>query len=242
MRQLQEDWEWLRTHGVYVQSEAEHSVCGVPLVEPYIREEGFLFWLATEIARVQARKRKNLWLPEAVELGDEQLANLSAPQRDLVQQAYMRQIGQVSPSGLEHLYLHFYRRIWKRLLIQWNMYAQLAESCEIFLTRLSVMTRQEMGECAYYAALHSDPLSQNRAVKWYKAYLEQREDPAVYHNLSLIYLTRKQYQDALQVIRVSGHSHYCQSRLGHTVHATLRMMRAFVPLLGKRHLRKVKTW
>ena len=152
LRQLQEDWEWLLAQGICVQSEAENPIQAVPLLEPYIHEECFQYWLAVEIARVQVRKKKNLWLPAAVELGDEQLADLSAPQRDLMQQAFMRQIAQVSLSGLEQVYLHFYRRIWKGLLIKWEMYSDLAASCEVFLTQLpSVMTRQEMWECAYYA-------------------------------------------------------------------------------------------
>ncbi len=201
LRQLQEDWEWLLAQGICVQSDAENPVQVVPLLEPYIHQECFQYWLAVEIARVQVRKKKNLWLPAAVELGDEQLADLSAPQRDLVHQAFLRQIAQVSLSGLEQVYLRFYRRIWKGLLINWEMYSDLADSYEIFLTRLpSVMTRQEMWECAYYAARLSDYMYQTRAEKWYKAYLEQGEGHAAYHNLSSIYLRRKDYQDALQMI------------------------------------------
>ncbi len=201
LRQLQEDWEWLLAQGICVQSDTENPVQAVLSLEPYIHEECFQYWLAVEIAKVQVRKKKNLWLPAAVELGDEQLADLSAPQRDLMQQAFMRQIAQVSLSGLEQVYLRFYRRIWKGLLIKWDMYSDLADSCEIFLTRLpSVMTRQEMWECAYYAAKLSDYMYQTRAEKWYKAYLEQGEDHAAYHNLSSIYLRRKDYQDALQMI------------------------------------------
>lgn len=201
LRQLQQDWEWLLAQGICVQSETENPVHAVSLLEPYIHEECFQYWLAMEIARVQVRKKKNLWLPAAVELGDEQLADLSVPQRDLMHQAFMRQITQVSLSGLEQVYLRFYRRIWKGLLIKWEMYSQLTDSCEIFLTRLpSVMTRQEMWECAYYAGKLSDYMYQNRAEKWYKAYLEQREDYAAYHNLSSIYMRRKDYQGALQMI------------------------------------------
>jgi len=180
LRQLQEDWEWLLAQGIFVQPEAENLVHAVPLLEPYIREECFQFWLAAEIARVQIRKKKNLWLPAAVELGDEQLADLGAPQRDLLQQAFMRQIDQVSLSGLEQVYLHFYRRIWKGLLIKWEMYSDLSDSYNIFLIRLpSVMTRHEMWECAFYAARLSDYSYQTRAEKWYKAYLEQGEEHSV---------------------------------------------------------------
>ena len=57
-----------------------------------------------------------------------------------------------------------------------------------------------MWECAYYATDLSDYIYQNRAEKWYKAYLEQREDYAAYHNLSSIYMRRKDYQVALQMI------------------------------------------
>ena len=201
LRQLQEDWEWLLAQDICVQAEAENPVQVSPLLEPYIPDECFQYWLATEIARVQIRKKKNLWLPAAVELGDEQLAELSAPQRDLMQQAFMRQIDQVSLSGLEQVYLCFYRRNWKCLLIKWEMYGELTDSCEVFLTRLpAVMTRQDMWECAYNASRLSDYSYQSRAEKWYKAYLEQGEDFAAYHNLSLIYMRRKDYQDALQMI------------------------------------------
>src|SRR5205807_10193014 len=128
-------------------------------------------------------------------------AGLNGPQRGLMQQAFMRQIAQVSLSGLEQVYLRFYCRIWKGLLIKWEMYSDLADSCEIFLTRLpSVMTRQEMWECAYYAMDLSDYMYQTRAEKWYKAYLEQGEDPTTYHNLSIIYMRKKDYHDALQMI------------------------------------------
>ncbi|SRR6266496_658764 len=201
LRQLQEDWEWLLAQGICVQSEAENPVQAVPPLQPYIHEGCFQYWLAVEIARVQVRKKKNLWLPAAVELGDEQLADLSAPQPDIMQHAFMRQIAQVSLSGLEQVYLRFYRRIWKGLLIKWEMYGQLTDCCQVFLANLpSVMTKHEMWECAYYASHLSDSMYQSRAEKWYKAYLEQGEDPAAYHNLSIIYKRRKSYQDALQMI------------------------------------------
>lgn len=201
LRQLQEDWEWLLAQGFCVQAEAENPVQAVPLLESYIHKDCFQYWLAMEIARVQIRKKKNLWLPAADELGDEQLADLSASQRDLMQQAFMRQIDQVSLSGLEQVYLHFYRRIWRGLLIEWEMYSELTDSCEVFLTRLpAVMTRQDMWECAYYATRFTDSTYQSRAEKWYKAYLEQGEDYAAYHNLSIIYMRRKDYQAALQMI------------------------------------------
>lgn len=201
LRQLQEDWEWLLAKGMCVQSNAGDSVQAIPLLQPYIYEEGFQYWLAGEIARVQARKKKNLWLPVATELGDGQLTNLNAPQRDLMQQAFMRQIEQVSLSGLEQVYLRFYRRIWKRLLVAWEMYSDLADSCDVFLIRLpSVMTRHEMWECAYYATDLSDYRYQTRAEKWYKVYLEKGEDYAAYHNLSGIYMRRKNFQEALQMI------------------------------------------
>ena len=201
MRQLQEDWEWLLAQGIFVQPEAESPVQAVSPLESNIREQCFQYWLAAEIARVQIRKKKNLWLPAAAELSDEQLAELDTPQRELVQQAFMRQIDQVSLSGLEQVYLHFYRRIWKSLLIKWEMYSDLTDSSDIFLTRLpSVMTRHEMWECAYYATDLSDYRYQTRAEKWYKAYLEQGEDRAAYHNLSIIYQHRKEYQVALQMI------------------------------------------
>lgn len=206
LRQLQEDWEWLLAQGIGVQTEAENPVQVISPLEPYTHEECFQYWLATEIAKVQIRKKKNLWLPAAVELGDEQLADLAPPQRDLLQQAFMRQIEQVSLSGLEQVYLHFYRRIWKGLLIKWEMYSDLSDSSDIFLTRLPpIMTRHEMWECAFYSARLSDYIYQNRAEKWYKAYLEQGEDYAAYHNLSSIYLRRKEYQDALQMIEQALH-------------------------------------
>ena len=200
-RQLQEDWDWLLTQGICVQPEAEHPVQAIPTLELYIHEEGFQYWLAAEIARVQARKKKNLWLPTAVELEDKQLADLSTTQRGLIQQAFMRQITQVSLVGLEQMYLRFYRRIWKELLIKWEMHCELTDSCEVFLTRLpSVMTRHEMWECAYYAMKCYNHVYQSRAEKWYKEYLEQKEDYAAYHNLSIIYWRRKEYQEALQTI------------------------------------------
>ena len=205
-RQLQEDWDWLLTQGICVQPEAEHPIRAIPPLELYIHEEGFQYWLEAEIARVQARKKKNLWLPTAVELGDKQLADLSTTQRGLMQQAFMRQITQVSLAGLEQMYLRFYRRIWKSLLIEWKMYSELTDICEVFLTcLLVVMTRHEMWECAYYAMDISGYTYQNRAEKWYKAYLGQEEDHAAYHNLSLIYLRRKQYQDALQMTEHALH-------------------------------------
>src|SRR5207244_5280597 len=46
----------------------------------------------------------------------------------------------------------------------------------------------------------SDYMYQTRAEKWYKAYLEQGEDPTTYHNLSIIYMRKKDYHDALQMI------------------------------------------
>ncbi len=202
LRQLEEDWKWLLAQGICVESESENSVQAVPLLEPYVYQECFQYWLAVEIARVQVRKKKNLWLPAAFELGDAQLANLTVPQRDLTQQAIMRQITQGSLSGLEQVYLCFYRRIWRGLLIKWEMYGQLSDICDVFLTRLpSVMTRQDMWECAFYAGKSYDDYSyQVRAEKWYKAYLEQGENHAAYHNLSGIYLRKKNYQDALQMI------------------------------------------
>lgn len=201
LRQLQEDWEWLLAQGICIQAEAENPVQVSPLLEPYIPEECFQFWLATEIARVQIRKKKNLWLPTAEELADEQLADLGTSQRDLMQQAFMRQIDQVSLSGLEQVYLRFYRRIWKGLLLTWEMYGELTDSCAIFLTRLpTAMTRQDMWECAYNASRFTDYSNQSRAEQWYKAYLEQGEDFAAYHNLSNIYMRRNDYQEALQMI------------------------------------------
>ncbi len=201
LRQLQEDWERLLAHGACVQSEAEIPVKAVSSLLPFVWEEGFRYWLASEIPRVQARKKKNLWLPEAADLGDEQLVQLSPMQRDLMHQALMRQIASVSLSGLEHLYLLFYRRIWKRLLIQWETYAELVDLCHVFLTRLSVMTRQELWECAYYAPdLSSSSQYPTIAERLYRKYLEQGEGHAAYHNLSVIYVRRRQYQDALQMI------------------------------------------
>lgn len=199
-RQLQEDWECLLAKGVYVQSNAEAPTRVVPLLQPRVRGEGFRYWLACEIAKVQYRKKKNLWLPDATDLVDERLVQLSPIQRDLMQQALMKRIIQVSLAGLEHLYLPFYRRIWKQLLIEWKMYADLVNLCEQFLTRLSTMTRYELWECAYYASHLSDYVHQNIAEKRYKAYLEQGEDSAAYHNLSIISLERNQYQDAMQMI------------------------------------------
>jgi tetratricopeptide (TPR) repeat protein len=200
LRQVQEDWEWILAHGVCLPAEAGTSVRAVPLLQPCVLEEGFSCWLSVEIARVQARKKKDLWLPVAADLGDKQLAELSSTQRDLVQQALMRQIERVGLSGLEEFHLRFYRRIWKRLLIEWKMSAALVDLCEQFLTRLSVMTRQELWECAYYATDLSSWSYQNIAEKRYKEYLVQEEDYAAYHNLSVIYFRRKQYQDALQMI------------------------------------------
>ncbi len=199
-RQLQEDWEWLLAHEAYVQSHAETPMSVVPSLQSCVREEGFRYWLAFEIAKAQYRKKKNLWLPEATDLGDEQLVQLSSTQRDLMQQALMKRIAQISLAGLEHLYLSFYRRIWKQLLIEWKMYADLVDLCEQFLTRLSAMTRHELWECAYYATHLSDVVHRNIAEKRYKAYLEQGEDNAAYHNLSIIYLERSQYRDAMQMI------------------------------------------
>jgi hypothetical protein len=200
LRQLQEDWEWLLAHGACAQAAAEMPERAVPLLQPYILDEGFRCWLVAEIARVQVRKKKNLWLPGAADLGDEQLAKLSSTQRDLVQQALVKQIGRVALSGLEHIHLRFYRRIWKQLLIEWKMYAALVDLCEQLLTRLSVMTRQELWECAYYATDLTSWSYQNIAEKRYKEYLAQEKSYAAYHNLSLIYLKKNQYYDALQVI------------------------------------------
>ena len=199
LRQLQEDWEWLLAHEMCQQAEADTSVRAVPVLQPCVLEEGFQCWLSSEIARVQARKKKNLWLPEATDLGDEQLAHLDSMQRDLVQQALMRQIERVGLSGLEQFYLRFYRRIWKQLLIEWKMYAALVNLCERFLTRLPIMTRQELWECAYYATDLSGSY-QNIAEKRYKEYLAQGKGYAAYHNLSIIYLKRDKYHDALQMI------------------------------------------
>jgi tetratricopeptide (TPR) repeat protein len=198
--QVQEDWEWLLAHGVCSQAEAGTSVCAVPLLQPCVFEEGLRCWLSAEIARAQARKKKNLWLPVAADLGDEQLAQLSSTQRDLLQHALMRQIERVAPSGLEQFHLRFYRRVWKQLLIEWKMYAALVDLCEQFLTRLSVISRRELWECAYYATHLSDFTHRNIAEKRYTAYLEQGEDRAAYHNLSIIYLERSQYQDAMRMI------------------------------------------
>jgi len=200
LRQVQEDWEWLLAHGICSQAEAGTSVQSVPLLQPCIVDEGFRCWLSVEIARVQARKKKNLWLPVAADLRDEQLAELSSTQRDLMQQVLMRQIERVAPSGLEQFHLRFYRRIWKQLLIEWKMYAALVDLCEQFLTRLSVMTKQELSECAYYATDLSSWSYQNIAEKRYKEYLAQEKDYAAYHNLSIIYLKENKYHDALQMI------------------------------------------
>ena len=200
VRQLQEDWEKLLTVGICIQEEESLPYRVIPLLLPRVQVEGFRHWLVSEVARVQARKKKNLWLPEAADITDAQLPQLSPPQRDLLRQALMRKIDQVSLSGLEYLYLSFYRHIWKTLLIEWKMYAELVDLCEVFLSRLSTMSRREVWECAYYATHLSDSRYRNSAEKWYKSYLEQGEDAAAYHNLSIIYLERKQYQDALQVI------------------------------------------
>src|SRR6266704_2221812 len=200
LRQVQEDWEWLLAHGVCSQAETGTSVRAVPLLQPCVLEEGFRCWLSAEIARVQARKKKNLWLPAAADLGDEQLTELSSTQRDLMQQVLMRQIERVAPSGLEQFHLRFYRRIWKQLLIEWKMYAALVDLCEQFLTRLSVMTRQELSECAYYATGLSSWPYQHIAEKRYKEYLAQEANYAAYHNLSIIYLKENKYHDALQMI------------------------------------------
>ncbi|SRR6266487_1195448 len=169
--QLQEDWEWLLAHGMCLQVEADTSMRAVPVLQPCVLEEGFQCWLSSEIARVQVRKKKNLWLPGATDLGDEQLAHLDSMQRDLMQQALMRQIERVDLSGLEQFHLRLYRRIWKQLLIEWKMYTALIDLCEQFLTRLSVMTRQELWECAYYATDLSSWSYQNIAEKRYKEYL-----------------------------------------------------------------------
>jgi len=185
---------------VCLQAEAGTAMRAVPLLQPCVLEEGFLCWLSVEITRVQARKKKDLWLPVAADLGDEQLAGLSSIQRNLVQQALMRQIERVVPSGLEQFHLRFYRCTWKQLLIEWKMYSEMVDLCERFLSRLSVMTRQELWECAYYATDLTSWSYQNIAENRYREYLAQEEDYAAYHNLSVIYFRRKQYLDASQMI------------------------------------------
>jgi tetratricopeptide (TPR) repeat protein len=200
LRQLQEDWEWLLEHGACLQAEADTSVRAIPLLQPCVLEEGFRYWLSAEIARVQARKKKDLWLPDASGLEDEQLAELSSTQRDLLQQALMRRIERVASSGMEQFHLRFYRRIWKQLLIEWKMYDALVDLCEQFLSRLSVMTREELWECAFYATDLSGWPYRNIAEKRYQEYLAQEKSYAAYHNLSLIYLRENKYRDALQMI------------------------------------------
>jgi tetratricopeptide (TPR) repeat protein len=200
LRQLQEDWDWLLAHDVCSRVEVGTPVRAIPLLQPCVLEEGFRCWLSVEIARVQARKRKDLWLPSAADLEDERLTGLSSAQRDLLQQALMRQIERVAVSGLEQFHLSFYRHIWKQLLIEWKMHAALVDLCERFLTRLSVMTASELWECAYYATDLSARPYQDIAEKRYKEYLAQEEDYAAYHNLSLIYLRARKYYDALQMI------------------------------------------
>src|SRR5205085_398549 len=82
------------------------------------------------------------------------------------------------------------RRIWKQLLIEWKMYADLVDLCEQFLTRLSAMTRHELWECDYYATHLSDVVHRNIAEKRHKADLVQGDDSAAYHNLYTIYLKK----------------------------------------------------
>lgn len=200
VRQLQEDWDWLLAHDVCVQPAAEIPMCAIPILQPCVWHDGFRYWLAAEIARAQPRNKKNPWLPGVADLGDEQLADLSKTQRDLLQQTLMKHIGRISLSGLEQCYLRFYRQIWKRLLIEWKMDDALVDLCEHFLTRLSVMSRQELWECAYYATDLPSWSHQNIAEKRYKEYLAQQEDCDAYHNLSLMYFRKNKYQDALQMI------------------------------------------
>ncbi len=200
IRQLQTDWEWLLAHEICRQEEAEQVVSAIPEIVPHIQQEGFQYWLAAEIVRVQARKKKDLWLPEANELGDEQLRQLTSQQRSLLHQAFMRQIKQVSPSGLEHLYLGFYRRIWKNLLIEWKMYAELVDCCEIFLSRLSIMTEQERWECAYYASDLTPPHYLQLAEKLYLEIIDHEDHWGAFYNLTVLYYRRKAYEDALVTI------------------------------------------
>ena len=200
LRQLQEDWEQLVTQRACLQTEEDSPMRVVPLLLPCLQSEGFRHWLVAEIARVQARKKKDLWLPAATDLDDEHLSQLTPVQRSLLHQALMRKIDRISDAGLTQLHLFFYRRVWKALLIEWNMHAELVDLCTVFLERLTVMSRQELWECAYYATDLTTSPYLNLAEKLYKKYLEQEETRATYHNLALIYTRRKQYQDALQMI------------------------------------------
>ena len=200
VRQLQEDWEWLLAQEVCTQLDAEMPVQVVPQLRPYVWSEGFNYWLAAEIAREQMRRKKNLWLPDAADLGDDQLAELSETQRDLLQKVLKKHMYRISLSGLEHCFLRFYRRIWKKLLIEWKMYAALVDLCEYFLNHLSVMNRQELWECAYYATDLSSWQYRDVAEKRYKEYLAQGENYSAYHNLAVIYLKKREYQEALQMI------------------------------------------
>ncbi len=199
VRQVQENWDLLLNQGI-CQLEKGLPVYATAPIRPFVRQEGFWSVLASDIARVQARKKKNLWLPEAADLGDEQLAHASPDQRELIHQALLRQIEHVSQVGLAHVYLHFYRRLWKGLLLQWKDYAALVDFCSVLLDRLSIMTREELWECAYYATDLSDPQYRTLAEKWYKRHLEHGESRVTYHNLSVLSFRAKQYQGALQLI------------------------------------------
>jgi len=200
VRQVQEDWEGLLAQEFCAQSGPDAPMHAIALLNPFVCTEGFRLWLVAEVARVQIRKKKNLWLPQADDLRDERLAQLPSAQREVLHQALMRKIGDISPQGLEHLYLPFYRRVWKARLLEWRMHAALVDLCRVFLGRLSVMTREELWEGAYYATDLSDPQYAVLAEKWYEQYLVQGESHAAYHNLSVIYFRRNQYQDALQMV------------------------------------------
>jgi tetratricopeptide (TPR) repeat protein len=200
VRQLQEDWEWLLAQEVCTQPDAEMPVQVVPQLRPYVWSEGFNYWLAAEIAREQLRRKKDLWLPDANDLEDEQLAVLSETQRDLLQKVLIKHMDRISLSGLEHCFLRFYRDVWKELLIEWKMYSAVVDLCECFLTRLSVLNRQELWECAYYATDLSSWQYRGVAEKRYKEYLAQGESYSAYHNLALIYFRKREYQEALQMI------------------------------------------
>lgn len=200
VRQLQEDWEWLLEHDVCTQPAIEEPVQVIPQIRPFVWNEGFRCWLSAEIARSQGRKKKNLWLPEEVDLRDEKLATLSETQRHVLQRTLTRHMERISLSGLEHCFLRFYRRIWKKRLIEWEMHVELVDLCECFLTRLSVMSRQELWECAYHATDLSFGRYQGIAEKRYKEYLAQREEYVAYHNLAFLHFREKKYQDALSMI------------------------------------------
>ncbi len=204
LRQLQEDWEGLLAYGVCTQRSEDSPMCAIAPLWPSLCDEGFRLWLVSEIARVQFRKKKDLWLPGARDLVGEQLSQLSPKQRDLLQQALMRQIDKVSLSGLEYLHLSFYRNIWKALLIQWEMHEEMVDLCEVFLTRLpGEMDKEELWECAYHATNISSPRYREIAMKRYKDYLEYGESHAAYHNLSLLHKREHRYQEALKMI---GHA------------------------------------